>query len=178
MSILLQRQCDWCNRPFKTKFQHQKFCQNLCNERQKNSRKWLKKNYPESAFAHRQPRKVKTIYLIRCKNCGEFISSIYSQKLYCDQYCADKLKELNRRARQIKDFKKKNRPAMVAKLFYRDKGICQLCQEPIDLRLEYPSQWSLSIDHVLPVSKGGTNLLSNLQSTHLICNVRRGNKAI
>jgi 5-methylcytosine-specific restriction endonuclease McrA len=33
-----------------------------------------------------------------------------------------------------------------------------------------------SLDHVVPISKGGTDEPENLKLAHFICNVRKGNK--
>lgn len=51
-------------------------------------------------------------------------------------------------------------------LIDRDNGICQICHKPC---LESPS-----IDHIKPVSKGGTHTWDNVQLAHLSCNIRKG----
>lgn len=58
-----------------------------------------------------------------------------------------------------------NRQALIK----RDGAICQLCLEPID------SMKDATIDHITPVSKGGTDQLNNLRLTHHLCNQERGN---
>jgi 5-methylcytosine-specific restriction endonuclease McrA len=50
---------------------------------------------------------------------------------------------------------------------------CHLCGERIDRWLKYPHLRSLSIDHIVPRSKGGTNARSNLAAAHLECNRAR-----
>ena len=55
----------------------------------------------------------------------------------------------------------------LAKLFRRDRGTCQICQEWVKPR-------HASIDHIQPVSKGGHHLWSNVQLVHLVCNLRKG----
>lgn len=59
----------------------------------------------------------------------------------------------------------------------RDKGICQLCQDPVDPDLPYRdpatgeiNRMSKSIDHIVPVARGGTHDLSNAQLAHFGCN--------
>ena len=52
------------------------------------------------------------------------------------------------------------------------KGICQLCFKPVT------SQKEFSIDHIIPLSKGGSNLKENIQLAHKACNERKGNSII
>lgn len=50
---------------------------------------------------------------------------------------------------------------------------CGLCGEPIDLELPWPLPMSLSLDHIVPWSIGGSHDLENLQPAHLICNAKK-----
>lgn len=53
---------------------------------------------------------------------------------------------------------------------------CGLCGITVDMSLTYPEPMSPSIDHITPLSKGGTHQLSNAQLTHLRCNIQKGAK--
>ncbi len=55
-------------------------------------------------------------------------------------------------------------------------GKCGLCGKEIDLSLRYPNPLCFTYDHILPVSKGGNNLLENIQPAHFSCNCSKNNK--
>jgi hypothetical protein len=59
-------------------------------------------------------------------------------------------------------------------VFARDQWVCQLCNEPINELLKWPHRYSASVDHVLPLSLGGSDTLQNVQSAHLTCNISKG----
>lgn len=46
-------------------------------------------------------------------------------------------------------------------------GVCGICWDPV-------SKWNISLDHITPRSKGGSNGKANLQPAHKICNVEKG----
>ena len=56
-------------------------------------------------------------------------------------------------------------------IFKRDNGVCYLCFSEIDRELRHPHPYSFSIDHILPISKGGGDTPSNVKSAHLRCNM-------
>lgn len=56
-------------------------------------------------------------------------------------------------------------------IYKRDNWICQICHKKIDKELKYPDPMSKSIDHIIPLSCGGTHTIDNLQQAHLCCNV-------
>lgn len=55
---------------------------------------------------------------------------------------------------------------------------CWLCGNPIDLTAAKKSPWGLTVDHVLPRSRGGTDDLCNLRPAHHRCNVKRQAKPV
>lgn len=58
-------------------------------------------------------------------------------------------------------------------VYERDGWICGLCREPVDRELRYPNPKSPSLDHVIPLSRGGHHVLENVQLAHLTCNVKK-----
>jgi 5-methylcytosine-specific restriction endonuclease McrA len=53
---------------------------------------------------------------------------------------------------------------------------CHICLEPISLELPRTSKLGLTVDHVIPISKGGDDNIENLRPAHWICNIRKSNK--
>lgn len=52
-------------------------------------------------------------------------------------------------------------------------GMCPLCGVEIDQGVRYPDPMSKSIDHIVPLARGGSHTQDNLQWTHLTCNLRK-----
>ena len=55
-------------------------------------------------------------------------------------------------------------------LFSRDDGLCGICK----IHLEDNEKGS--IDHIIPLSLGGTHTWNNVQLAHLSCNIMKGDK--
>lgn len=55
----------------------------------------------------------------------------------------------------------------------RQNGVCALCGTGLSLRAE--GDLAATVDHIIPVSKGGTGAASNLRAAHKLCNRLRGN---
>lgn len=68
----------------------------------------------------------------------------------------------------------KNRKIVIA-----SSEVCAICGQPVDKSLRFPHPLSASVDHIIPIAKGGhPSALTNLQLTHLICNQVKGSKAV
>lgn len=55
----------------------------------------------------------------------------------------------------------------------RDGWVCWVCHEPIDPARTRLDRLSGTVDHVIPISAGGSDDDHNLRAAHLSCNVRR-----
>lgn len=60
-----------------------------------------------------------------------------------------------------------------AEVFARDRWVCGICGGLIDSGALAPDPESPSVDHVVPLSKGGTHTMDNVQAAHLLCNSRK-----
>ena len=61
-------------------------------------------------------------------------------------------------------------------IYERDIWLCGLCMTPVDPDCAWPDPMSPSLDHIQPLSLGGTHTYENVQLAHLSCNVSKGNR--
>lgn len=65
-----------------------------------------------------------------------------------------------------------------AEIFERDLWVCQLCFEPVDRSISFPGVGSATLEHLLPLSRGGHHTKVNSALAHHGCNSRKGNMTI
>lgn len=58
----------------------------------------------------------------------------------------------------------------------RDGWRCGLCGDRVRPELAWPDPRSASLDHIVPLSRGGRHARDNVQISHLTCNVAKGNR--
>lgn len=58
--------------------------------------------------------------------------------------------------RKFSDYEKKT-------IYAKANGKCAICGKPVEFK-------KMTVDHKVPIAKGGTNDLGNLQLAHLSCN--------
>lgn len=129
--------------------------------------------------------KQKAFLVCSCKECGvQFISQRNNTK-YCSDEC--RKKHLNRTSdHRLDRADKKNSDITLRKLYNRDNGICWICGEKCNysdhtkdpngnfiVGRTYPS-----IDHVYPLSKGGSHTWDNVRLAHWWCNTLKSDKVV
>ena len=63
------------------------------------------------------------------------------------------------------------------KKIYATQTICGICGEPVDFHYKFPHPLSPTIDHIIPVAKGGhPSDIDNLQLAHFRCNRQKSDK--
>lgn len=125
----------------------------------------------------------KQLMLSICKQCGYLF---IGNTLYCSKNCRDK-GHTNRKDRLRYERAKQNGKIdytiTLDKLIKRDNNICYICNRECNLN-DYiynentfiAGNYYPSIDHVIPIAKGGTHEWDNIRLAHRICNSLKGDK--
>lgn len=81
------------------------------------------------------------------------------------------------RNRPDKDGKFKSAFEKNKKKILATQSVCAICGKPVDFSLKFPDPLSATIDHIIPIEKGGhPSDISNLQLAHFCCNRAKYNK--
>lgn len=65
------------------------------------------------------------------------------------------------------------------KIVLATQSICAICGKPVDKTIKYPDPMSPTVDHIIPLSKGGDpTSLDNLQLAHRYCNRMKSDKIV
>lgn len=162
------RRCELCRRTYVAKSRRQKYCSNECS--------YNKHLDDEHVEAERKFVPVKKV----CRWCGnEFITSFKNRGLYCSEIC----REAFEKKRKHELYNRRLRGKIVDHgininiLIERYDGICQLCGKPVDINDKEKHAYGFvygnlypSIDHIIPLAKGGTHSWRNVQLAHRLCN--------
>lgn len=162
--LAITRVCPVCESTFTPdKSIRRKFCSKACGKtssRRHNSRKC-------SVSECNRPHRAKGLCHMHYKREGRAKGEIKPDP-WTDRRRANYQK---RRARKAQVPSESIAPYEV---FERDGWVCGVCERPVDRSLTHPDPASASLDHVIPLSKGGGHVLENVQLAHLVCNVRKG----
>lgn len=158
------RNCRQCKKEYAPKLRTESyFCSRICKD----------KNRKEMDKAARIASKSERL----CSGCNKKIPrTARADKKWCSDECASIVRghtsNTKRRIRTTEEIENFNRNDV----YERDKWICQLCKKPVNPNLSYPNPLCASLDHVIPLSRGGSHKTTNVQLAHLHCNTSRGNK--
>ena len=118
-----------------------------------------------------------------------FFRPLFISQRYCSIECSNKrnnrIKEINKRKR-LRENGKVNWDISLSKLIKRDKNICHICGEKCnkkDYIIDEDNNFIVgksypSIDHVIPVSKGGTHTWDNVKLAHHYCNTIKSDNEV
>lgn len=108
--------------------------------------------------------------------CGVLIASNQKQCKECTRRRASRYMNVKKEKRRKAAFTKESAQISIQTLYKRDSGVCWICGEPCRLDVDYNDNMYPSIDHVLPISKGGKDEWGNVKLAHRLCNSIRGDR--
>jgi Zn-finger nucleic acid-binding protein len=112
-----------------------------------------------------------------CPRCGTWWLSdrqrFTNQERYCSAKCARSDAKDRRRARKRDAFVEN---VYRREIFERDNWRCHLCGRAIDQTAQVPHPLSATIDHILPLARGGTHEPTNVAAAHFLCNSVKGDR--
>ena len=83
------------------------------------------------------------------------------------------------RNRPDKDGKAHSSFEKAKKIIFASQSNCAICGRPVDFDRKFPDLWSATVDHIIPIAKGGDPAsLNNLQLAHLQCNRIKSSKIV
>lgn len=122
-------------------------------------------------------RKSHAITVRDCEWCGEPHTFRRSLGRFCSPECrsasADSDPDRNRRKNQKRKAHKAGEYTL-GEVALRDGHRCHLCRKRVDMTLTGNDRMGPTIDHLIPVSAGGDDVLSNVRLAHRSCNCSRG----
>ena len=166
----VEKICVWCSKVYLSNIKASRFCCADCRTKQVAVESRLKR----AAAGMR-------VYSSECDRCHQAINrdSPIGKSKY-GRFCRPCALVRQRERYRLKTAKRQGvmNPIRISAdvLIERDGNICHICNTEIDLSLARNSRFGATIDHIVPLSKGGLDVLENLKLAHWICNIKKGNR--
>lgn len=111
-----------------------------------------------------------------CDGCGEPTARGRNQEgRFCAGCSRSRRRAKDRRAAAVRRGAAVAGPRpLLEDIALRDGWRCHLCARPVDAALYFQHRDAATLDHLVPVSVGGTDEAANLALAHRGCNSRRG----
>lgn len=112
-----------------------------------------------------------------CVMCGASFITIDDKKITCSDYCRHQRNTVirNERIRHLKEINQLDETVTLKNVYKKFNGVCQGCGKLLEFGNNWLSNDYPSVDHVIPLSKGGTHEWSNVQLLCRRCNIMKSN---
>ena len=138
------------------------YCDNACRH---------KHNYVSAVRTHN----------IKCQECGKHKEVSSRRKKYCSDECVKKFSNRQKETKRRKAIRKNGKvdwDISIERLIKRDGIKCYLCGDDVIKHNNTNHELYPSIEHVMPVAKGGTHTWDNVRLAHRKCNWEKSDKII
>lgn len=156
--------CVSCNKQFSTAYDRQRFCSTSCR-------------------MTKVPATESRVYFYKCNDCQKafltlrHLSGVSASAITRCKDCQIGRKRMRDRKKTLVRQKAISNPRISVEIIARrDHYLCHLCNQIVDMDIKRTDKMGATIDHVLPLSKGGLDTMENVALAHWICNIRKGNR--
>jgi len=154
---LSRPQCETCGRTLSGS--HRRYCSRECNQY-------------AAGIVNQTSERCRVMWR-DCRDCSTPFIRPYRRSLLCKR-CAKANEEGRNRAKRLR-----RKGVLVGSysreaIFERDGYRCHICRKQIPRRAKYPDPLSPSIDHLVPLSRGGEDEPANVAAAHVVCNSAKG----
>lgn len=153
--------CEFCGQSYQKKLKR-KYCSDDCAIKAASAKAKVQN------LANYKTRPAKTY---TCTECGkDFLSKgkrFAQGTIYCSFKCQRKAD------RRKRDYALRGEYAEhidFATIVKRDRGRCKLCGERVALNEAVPHPKAATLDHIVPLARGGLHTATNVQLAHFQCN--------
>ena len=108
----------------------------------------------------------------RCGNCGKPFDWRGTQA-FCSPECKRRARMDRRQQRRARIYERPREFFTSLEIYERDGWTCQLCGKKTLRREGVPHPLAPTIDHIIPIARGGSHTRINVQCAHFQCNVRK-----
>lgn len=193
-------QCQGCGHSFETFSVDQRYCTLECrltHQRELVNRKTAKRcrgceaDMSEIKFKHYCPRcrpenYEPQQYEGRCSDCAVVFVSTDRTHVRCPRCEAAETRRVAARVRakrqMVKDIERARAAGVPfesvkrSEVYEKHDWMCGICGETIDPTLDQDHPKSLTLDHIVPISRGGAHTYANVQPAHRVCNVAKADR--
>lgn len=155
--------CKLCGETFKSSKPSKMYC---CSTHQNRA--------GHGKWEYKQP------HYAKCIVCGKQFETLIDNARTCSQKCRswhDRIAR-NSRYKELKAQGYFDHSVTLNNVYDAFKGICACCGEKLSFDCSHISDKYPSIDHIIPLSKGGTHTWDNVQLLCRKCNYEKGNKTM
>lgn len=116
-------------------------------------------------------------YKKTCKCCGNVFAASYKSASYCSNECRKKSKN-KLHDRRLNKCEVRDYSINIHKLYNKYSGICQMCGKKLTFDCDGNDDLHPSVDHIIPIAKGGNHTWDNVQLLCRKCNTYKRDNVI
>lgn len=152
--------CEICGKEFISKRPNKKYCSKTCENRGIHGKGAYK------------------TYNYTCSVCGkDYETNMKYNSECCSKHCRNQLTRIdrNRRYKHLKERGLFDNSVTLENVFNKFNGVCNSCGSKLNFNCNCNANQYPSIDHIVPLSKGGTHTWENVQLLCRGCNIDKSN---